>query len=468
MKAARRTLAVLTSRAASAGIRMSGRGGGTALPGQLALKVDSDLLSKLARRLSSGAVVVAGTNGKTTTSRMLAGALQRQGLRVAHNRSGSNLARGVTAALAEQLPLRGAADIGVIEADEAALPEIVRRVQPRVLLLLNIFRDQLDRYGELETIAERWLEVVEGLAPETMLVVNADDPNLAGIAERTHAQVRHFGLAVPGMTLPELPHAADAAYCRRCGTRLDYDAIYLSHLGAYRCLNCGNRRPELDVELQTAEACGLDRQSLTIASAGQLCRQQVELALPGLYNAYNALAAFTVAQALGVEQVHLANELAQFAPAFGRFERVKLGDLDLTLTLAKNPVGFNEVIRTLSDAHFSGPIVIAINDLDADGRDVSWLWDVDFEQLAGRDSPAPVIAAGIRGHDLAVRMKYAGVAPERLWTEPAGSRLAELPAFLLERLTPGEPVFVLTTYTALLQFRGALHERGAVEAFWEQ
>jgi UDP-N-acetylmuramyl tripeptide synthase len=222
------------------------------------------------------------------------------------------------------------------------------------------------------------------------------------------------------------------------------------------------------VELRNAVACRLDRQSLTIASVGQADPAQVELALPGLYNAYNALAAYTVAQAIGVDRAHLVSELATFEPAFGRFERVRLGGLDLTLTLAKNPVGFNEVIRTISDARFTGPIVISINDLDADGRDVSWLWDVDFELLARRASSSPIIAAGLRGHDLAVRMKYAGIEPERLWTEPAGRPLTELPDNLLKRLSPGKPVFVLTTYTALLQFRRALHERGAVEAFWEQ
>lgn len=467
MTDARRTLAVLTSRAATVGIRLARRGGGTALPGQLALRVDPELLSKLASQLSSGAVVVAGTNGKTTTSRMLADILTRQGLRVAHNRSGSNLARGVTAALAAQLPLRGAADIGVIEADENALPEIVRRVQPRVLLLLNLFRDQLDRYGELETVADRWLSVVERLPADTLLVINADDPNLAGIAEQSPARVVRFGLDMDGMTLPELPHAADAAYCRRCGARLTYDAIYLSHLGEYRCPTCDLQRPPLDVTLTKTEASGPKRQRLTIASDGA-GEERIELALPGLYNAYNALAAFAVAQALGVDSAHVAAELASFAPAFGRFERVRLGRLRLTLTLAKNPVGFNEVIRTISEAGFDGPIVIAINDLDADGRDVSWLWDVDFERLAERASPAPIIAAGLRGHDLAVRMKYAGIASDRLWTEAAGRPLVELPDLLIERLTLGEEVFVLTTYTALLQFRKALSERGAVAAFWDQ
>jgi UDP-N-acetylmuramyl tripeptide synthase len=468
MADARGALAVLAGRAAATGIRLAGRGGGTALPGHVALKVDPGLLSKLAERLSSGAVVVAGTNGKTTTSRLLAGIFAREGLCVAHNRAGSNLPRGVVSALAQQLPLRGSLDIGVIEADENAMPAIVREVRPRVLLLLNLFRDQLDRYGELETVARHWSSVIESLPAETVLVVNADDPNLAGLAEQTSAQVVRFGLDTAGATLPDLPHAADAAYCRNCEARLTYEAIYVSHLGDFHCPNCGNRRPPLDVRLSRREASGLDHQRLEV-DAGMLggC-QTLELALPGLYNAYNLLGAVSVARTLGVDWPRIESEAAAFAPAFGRFERVRYGNLELVLTLAKNPVGFNEIIRTIAESEFDGPIVIAINDLDADGRDVSWLWDVDFERLAEPRFGGPIIAAGIRGYDLAVRMKYAGLAEERLWTEQAGLPLAELAAFLAERMRPGERVVALMTYTALLQFRRALSDSGAVDAFWEQ
>ncbi|HEX2283152.1 MAG TPA: Mur ligase family protein, partial [Thermomicrobiales bacterium] len=236
-------LALATSKTLTGSIRRLGRGGGTAFPGLVATRIDPHILSKLSARLRQGAVIVAGTNGKTTTSRMLANVLQASGLEVVHNRSGSNLVRGISGAFAEHASLSGSApaDIGVIESDENALPDVIRQTNPRCLLLLNLFRDQLDRYGELETVASLWSPAVASLSDDAMLVVNADDPNLAALAESTRARVVTFGLETEGHELPELPHAADAAFCRRCGARFEYDAIYVSHLGAYHCPNCDYR-----------------------------------------------------------------------------------------------------------------------------------------------------------------------------------------------------------------------------------
>lgn len=465
-----RSLAILTSKALTRTIRLAGRGGGTAFPGVVATRIDSRLLDKMAGQFSSGTVIVAGTNGKTTTSRMLAGTFERQGLSVLHNRAGSNLVRGISAAFAEKMPVLGDGhlDIGVIESDENAFPDVVRRVRPRMVILLNLFRDQLDRYGELEAIAELWRPAVAALDPTTILVVNADDPNLAALADESPARVVRFGFHTPGYRLPELPHAADAATCRRCGTRLDYDAIYISHLGAYRCPGCGYQRPDLDFSVVDARTEQIDRQWVTIADRGTGDEFELELSLPGVYNAYNALAAVAASRAFGIDRAVIGEALRSFVPAFGRMEQIDYRGLHLTLTLAKNPVGFNEILRMLASSNPGNVLVIGINDLDADGRDVSWLWDVDFEVLAGDAFAGDVVAAGIRGPDMAVRMKYAGLPADRIDSTVAGRPFADLLDHLVDRCRPGESVFLLLTYTAMLELRSALAGRGAVQNFWEQ
>lgn len=469
-----RLLAALVAAKTSGGvIRRLGRGGGTAAPGLIADRIDPNLLGKIAARLPEGSIVVAGTNGKTTTSRMVADALEAAGLRVAHNRSGSNLVRGVASALADRASLGGdpRADAGVIESDEAALPEILRQVRPRVLLLNNLFRDQLDRYGELNAIAGKWRPALERLGPETTVVVNADDPTLAAITEGLRARRITFGMDDPDSSylLPEMPHAVDAAICRRCGHDLVYDALYSAHLGAWRCPGCGNARPPLDVAGREIRLDGVDGLRATAdvhTGAGGAQSLPVSLAVPGLYNAYNAVAAIATATAFGIPAETVADALAAFRSAFGRIERVTLDGRTLVMALVKNPVGFNETLRMLTagTGGLETPTLIAINDLFADGRDVSWLWDVDFELLATGE--APLSTAGLRGPDMANRLKYAGVAAGRI--RPLESDLGRALDAFAASLQPGTTGYVLPTYTAMLGLRAELAKRGAVESFWRQ
>jgi len=470
---ARMLAAMAASKVLTTGLRVTGRGGGTALPGLVSNRIDPRLLDKLASRLPSGSIVVAGTNGKTTTSRMLAGMLEGAGRHVVHNRSGSNLVRGISAAFAEQMTLfgPGGAEIAVIETDENAFPDVVRRVEPRVVILLNLFRDQLDRYGELEAVANHWRGAIRDLTRDVTLVVNADDPNLAALAADTGARVITFGLDDTGYELPELPHASDAAICRVCESPLVYDALFLSHLGEYHCPNCGNRRPPLDIVARGIEIEGVESLSMLVRDerdGHEAHEVQVEVALPGVYNAYNALAAIAGARVLGVGFRPILETLREFRAAFGRLERIEYEGRSLTLALAKNPVGFNEVLRMITAAPLSGPLVIGINDLDADGRDVSWLWDVDFEVLASERHSAPIYAIGIRGHDLAVRMKYAGVPTSRIDSCAAGKPLPVALDHVIEQTATGDQIFLLLTYTALFQLRQSLADRGAVAEFWEQ
>ncbi|MEZ4572099.1 MAG: Mur ligase family protein [Thermomicrobiales bacterium] len=281
---ARTIAAMAANRVIGTAIRRTGRGGGTAFPGMVATRIAPDLLDRLATRLPAGAVVVAGTNGKTTTTRMISDVLRNAGLDVAHNRTGSNLVRGIAGAFADQMPIAGSGpDIGVVEADENAFPEVVERVQPRVILLLNLFRDQLDRYGELESIASAWRPVIRGLGPETTLCVNADDPRLARLAEESGANVLAFGLSTAGISLPEMPHAADAAYCPVCGSRFDYSAIYLAHLGDWSCATCHSERPPLDLTVTDITPEAFERQCLRLEGWEPGRSLDLDLALPKVF-----------------------------------------------------------------------------------------------------------------------------------------------------------------------------------------
>lgn len=462
----RLALAVTAAKGISVASRRLGRGGGTAAPGLVADRIDPRLLGKIASRLSRGAVVVAGTNGKTTTSRIIADMLEADGARVVHNRSGSNLVRGVAAAFAESSTIFGRpnGDAGVIEADEAAFPEIVRRVQPKVVLLNNLFRDQLDRYGELHTIATKWKPAIAALPATSTVVVNADDPALAVLTENIAAKRVTFGMREIAYRLDEIPHAADSIRCPICDTALEYDALYLAHLGAWHCPKCGAKRPELDLAGESLHLDGVERLTMTIAETGA-ASWPIEIGVPGLYNAYNALAASAVSRALGVQPETIARTMQAFRSAFGRIERLTYRNRKITIALVKNPVGFNEVLRMLvTNGTLEVPALIAINDLAADGRDVSWLWDVDFELLGG--AGATIATAGIRGTDMANRLKYAGVEPDRIVSLGDDFERA-LDAFV-DLVPEGETAYILPTYTAMLDIRQILAGKGAIQKFWEQ
>lgn len=461
----RAALAIAAGKAAQIASRRLGRGGGTSLPGLVANRIDPGLLARLAGQLEAGAIVVAGTNGKTTTARMIADILTRGGYTVLHNRSGANLLSGMTASFVGAASLTGRVEarIGVFEADEFALPAALERLQPRLVILNNLFRDQLDRYGELDTVARGWRAALAALPASATVILNADDPALPVLAEATPAARITYGVGDASQTLAALPHAADAAYCRRCGASLTYRALYLSHLGDYACPRCGLERPPLDVAAAAIQLDGLRGLSARLIHAGDTL--DVRVSIPGFYNVYNLLAATATAHCLGIPDPIIAATLADFRAPFGRVERVRYRERDLLLMLAKNPVGFNEILRMLTSvpAAERGPVLTIINDLHADGRDVSWLWDVDFEVLAAW--PAPLLTGGLRAHDMALRLKYAGCDPNHIAAHPEIRAALEA---AVAAVPPGGTAAVLLTYTALLQTRRLLTDLGAVAAFWQQ
>jgi UDP-N-acetylmuramyl tripeptide synthase len=439
-------------RAAGSLSRLAGRGGGTTLPGKLLWKLDPAAIDALAARLPQGSVAVSATNGKTTTTAMVAEILRPQ-VRIAHNDSGANLVSGVASALLEARD----AELGLFEVDEGALPEVTRRVQPKALLLGNLFRDQLDRYGELELVADRWRAAVAAL-PHAQLVVNGDDPQVGALA-RTGGRI--FGLEDPRVARPALQHAADSKYCLRCGTLYEYAAAYVGHLGDYRCPKCGHARPPLDVVGRDIELRGLDGASFTlVAPEGET---RVALRLPGLYNVYNALGAASFALALGVGLDDVRDGLARFSAAFGRFERITIGDRRVLMLLIKNPAGANEAIRTLVEGAAPRVAVIALNDAIADGRDVSWIWDVDFEPLL--DGLDRLVATGARAAELALRFAYGGLDRDRIEVVPSLETALDRG---LELTPAGGELTVLPTYTAMLALRRTLAVRGHVSNYWER
>jgi lipid II isoglutaminyl synthase (glutamine-hydrolysing) len=446
---------ILAARAAARLSRLSGRGGGTTVPGKLLWKLDPTAIDRLADRLGAGSVLVSATNGKTTTAAMAAEIL-RPAYALAHNASGANLMSGV----ASTLLAASGAELGLFEVDEAALPEVAARVRPRALCLGNLFRDQLDRYGELELVAERWRVAVTGLHAGATLAVNGDDPQVGELARARPGAVV-FGLDDPRVGRPSLQHAADSKYCINCGTPYEYAAAYVGHLGDYRCPACGHARPPLDVVARDVELAGLEHASFSLVTPEGT--RHVRLRVPGLYNVYNALAAASLVRTLAVSLDDVVSGLERFGPAFGRFERIAIADRRLLMLLIKNPAGANEAIRTLVEGGAPRVAVIALNDGIADGKDVSWIWDVDFEPLL--EGLERVVVTGQRAAELALRCKYAGFATELIEIVP------ELPK-ALDRglgLTPrGGELVVLPTYTAMLSLRKIVGDLGHVRPYWER
>jgi UDP-N-acetylmuramyl tripeptide synthase len=449
------SLEIAAARGVAALSRRLGAGGGTTIPGKLLAELDRDAIDRLAARLATGTAVVSATNGKTTTTAMAAEIL-RPRYRLAHNGAGANLVSGVASTLLSA----GDADLGLFEVDEGALPELLQRLRPTAVCLGNLFRDQLDRYGELELVAERWREAVAALPAEAQLVYNADDPQLAAVAE-AHERSVAFGLDDPSVARPALQHAADSKYCVRCGTPYDYSAAYVGHLGAYSCPRGDHARPPLEVAAREISLQGLERAAFRLDTPEG--SRRIELGLPGLYNVYNAVAAAALSRALGADLDEIAAGLERFSAAFGRFERIAVGGKRILLLLIKNPAGANEAVRTLVDGRPPQVVVVALNDEIADGRDVSWIWDVDFEPLlAGLET---LVAAGGRAAELALRFRYGGLEEKAIEIEPDLDRALDRG---LELTPDGGELVVLPTYTAMLGLQRLLASRGLAKPYWER
>jgi UDP-N-acetylmuramyl tripeptide synthase len=453
----RLALRLALARAVGHASRLRG-GGGTSAPGKLLLRLAPGAIATLGARLAHGNVVLSATNGKTTTATISAAIMRETGDELVHNRAGANMAGGVATALLDAARADGgiAGDLGLFEVDELWLAPLVADLHPRAIVLGNLFRDQLDRYGELEAIADSWQQAIA--ASDARLVLNADDPLVADLG-REREDAIYFGVEDDSLALPGLAHAADAKHCRRCGAPYVFDAVYLGHLGHYHCQACGQLRPQPVVTATAVTLDGVEAARFTLRTpAGEA---DIRLALPGLYNVYNALAAASLATALDVPFAAIAAGLRDTRAAFGRGEALRLDGRDLRILLIKNPAGANEVLRTLALQPGEHELLGVLNDRIADGRDVSWIWDADFELLAGRI--ARITCSGTRAADLATRVKYAGVPAARIHVEPS------LQTALQTAVAAGDrsaSLYALPTYTAMLALRELLVAQGAADSAW--
>ena len=459
----RRAAAVIAARTAAGLSRRLRAGGGTALPGLIAERIDPGIVGGLAAELGLGSILVTGTNGKTTTSRLLRNIVSAAGMQPVGNAEGSNMMRGVAAALAEAATWRGELPanegrVGVFEVDEAAMPLIAREVKPRTVVFTNLFRDQLDRYGEVDTVASLWQEAVRGFPENVVLAINADDPSVASLREHATGRVVLYGLDDPGAAGKRVEHAADARWCRTCGEELRYSAVFYGHIGHWSCASCGNARPKPDVVCVAARSTPDEMDCQLRTPSGPI---EARLPLRGVYNVYNALAAAAGAIALEIGNPAIEEGLAQFTAAFGRQERLEIDGRLVEIILAKNPAGLNQVLRTITTDDSQKSVVFFLNDRIADGRDISWIWDVDFELLAGRLRALTV--SGTRAWDMALRLKYAGLTDAPSVERDAARALRSA----LKQTPDGGTLYVIPTYTAMLEVRNILGRWAGRGAFWQ-
>lgn len=431
--------------------------GGTAMPGRYALKVCPDLLSRLARSVQS--VAITGTNGKTTSARMVEQAMSDAGLDYFANRSGANLISGITTEFVMNCTITGRMKkkYAVIECDEAAARRVFGQLKPRVIVVTNLFRDQLDRYGEVTHTLENIREGIKG-APEALLCLNADCSLTASLAGDLPNRAVFFGINKGAALSREKPEISDATHCIRCKHEYEYDYISYGHLGGFRCPACGYARPHADYAVESIVEQRPGGSTVVMSIHGQT--RIVDINLPAMYNIYNAVGALAAALELGIDPDTAVRALGQFKCGFGRMEEFKLAG-GAKLMLVKNPAGCNQVIEFLENIKERFILVVCLNDRSADGTDISWIWDADFEKLSALSAKiAQVIVSGDRAQDMRLRIKYAGIPDERISVERSYEALIKS----LEG--QDKPVFIMPTYTAMLELREVLIKHCGGDEFW--
>lgn len=418
---------------------------GTTLPGFIALKICPEVIGLLTTSFAEGTVIITGTNGKTTTNNLLASILKTAGKKVAFNREGANMLNGIAGALLQNTSFSGKAqaDLLLLEVDEATIPAVCAQVVPKIAIITNFFRDQLDRYGELDTTIRL---VKESLPESTELILNADDPLVAQIG-RLREGVFYYGACCLPSSRSESTETREGKFCTACGQELQYELFHYGQLGIYHCPGCGFKRPE-----PYLEACDIKQEEKWLSFR---IDETYHVPLLGYYNLYNALASFCAADRLGVGREDIRSGLSNFVSDAGRMEQFTLPNSRLTLTLIKNPTGFNQVIQTICELDKPLRLLVAINDLAADGRDISWLWDTDLELLASKqDQVRQLVCSGLRAEDMALRLKYAGFPEEKLVIEHSLEKAVDY--ISNHQAANDEAVFILSTYTVLFSIRDIL------------
>ena len=457
----RRFAALVAGKSAGVASRMAGRGGGTSIAGMVARRVDPAILRALIAEQGITVLAITGSNGKTTTARFTAAILRAVGLPVAHNQAGANLVQGVTSLAVTASDLRGRVEpvVMVGEIDEGALPLVAPEIRPRAVLVTNLFRDQLDRYGEIYAVADAFEVVAAALPPDSVLVVNADDPIVAGLAPARDGRRVTFGFELDHST-DTITRAADTIRCPSCRADLVYDQVYLSHMGAWRCPACGLARPPIDVAVTAVEVRGLSETRFTLRTLSG--EREFTVPQSGLHVAYDAAAAVALAQGIGVPIDQAPAALATVGPAFGRLERVTAGDREIVLGFAKNPTSYNATLRALASEDLPRQLLIAVSNTLVDGEDFGWLWDVDFESMVSRLETVTV--SGLRADELANRLKYAGLDPARMTVIEERVHALDV---ALAAAPAGEPLTIVAGYTPIIELREEMRRRGWVGPYWE-
>lgn len=438
------------------------RRGGTALPGKIAMKICPNVLSKLAGNFKI--VSVTGTNGKTTACRMLEAGFRTAGYTVFTNHSGANLLSGITTELILNSTLTGKpkCEWAIIECDEAAAVRAFKEMQPRVVLVTNLFRDQLDRYGEISHTRECIINGLKG-SPDALVCLNADCSLTSSIAEEIGNSIRYFGMEISAAEdKAPLPDVSDAAHCIRCKTKYNYSYVTYAHLGGYSCPHCGYERKPADVAVTKILSQSKAGSRIEIIIDGEKCVTGVNL--PAIYNIYNAAGSICAMTAAGISFQTAASAVSEFKCAFGRMEDLSIGKTDCKMILVKNPAAMNQALEYYCNFGENAVLVMGLNDRYADGTDISWIWDAGLELLADAGNlPEKIMVFGDRSAEMALRLKYAEIDESRI-TIVRGCNCKEV-VKLVEPLQ--RPVFILLTYTAMLKLRREIVKNGGTD-FWEQ
>ncbi len=462
---ARLALAISAGKLAGASGRLLRIGGGTSLPGMIARRIDPGVLKSVVGASKAKKIVITGSNGKTTTARMTAAIADASGLRVSHNRSGSNMLQGVTSVAVNFADIFGRldSDVLLLEIDEGTIPVAVPEIQPDVVLITNIFRDQLDRYGELYSVAKALNKMLNNLPESSIILLNGNDPQVANFGQEAKARRLFFGLETPDVGMPVPEQSADIIRCIHCQEDLLYEVAYLSHLGLYRCPNCGYTLPRLDFAATSIKLAPDGEGPSQVKIRTPQGEIELVIPLPGIHNVYNAVAALGAAMAAGIAVDKAPLAIAGMRTAFGRLEKIQAGDRTIYLAFVKNPTSFNLILRLIKQHPTEKHMMVVASNTVVDGEDFAWLWDVDIEEIA--QDVRDVVCSGAKAEELAMRLKYAEVPLDKI--SVIHEREAALDA-ALKNAGPGGTLYIMASYTPTHELRRIMQRRGWVKHFWEE
>jgi UDP-N-acetylmuramyl tripeptide synthase len=427
-------------------IKLLRLGAGSTWPGHIALHANPHFVKELVNSSGLKVILIAGTNGKTTTSTLVRFVLEKKGKRVFQNEEGANLMNGIASSLIRHTDLNGKInyDYAIFEVDENTLPLLLQEITPDAVIALNLFRDQLDRYGEVNTIAAKWHEAFKKLDPHVHLILNGDDPQIYFLGTDSPANILYFGLEDSLMEKKEIPHDVDSIYCPNCGEKLQYKKMSYSHLGDFSCPTCGFTRKNVST----------------------FKKEILESSLKGIYNFYNISAALLLLEKIiNLKEEEIKKNIQEFKPAFGRQEIIHYKNRNIFLLLSKNPTGFNQSIEAIKDISTEKPstIMVLLNDRIPDGRDISWIWDVEFQKLV--PLAKHIIVSGDRTYDMALRFKYCLENEEEIIEKNnqeffdkviANNNLKSAIEEAVSLTPENETLIILATYSAMLETREIL------------